>query len=154
MPAQRETHSTVHLLLSTRVHFHSHFHELIGLIGLIGLIAWFSMPQKNPNPDRLPLRMWVVAFYVVVCDLRVAICRGCRGCRVVLYCIIENKMSLYLYISFYSHAIKDDKQRHLGSVHLDAVSHAGRKSQGRKLQRRKSRLARLRKTHLRQFAVP
>jgi len=63
-------------------------------------------------------------------------------------------MSLYLYISFYSHAIKDGKQRHMGSGHLDAVSHAGRKSQGRKLQRRKSRLVRLRKTHLRQFAVP
>ena len=79
---------------------------------------------------------------------------GCVAlCCVVLYCIIENKMSLYLYISFYSHAIKDGKQRHLGSGHLDAVSHAGRKSQGRKLQRRKSRLARLRKTHLRQFAV-
>jgi hypothetical protein len=55
MPAQRETNSTVHLLLSTRVHFH--FHGLIELIALIALIAWFSMPQKNPNPDRLPLRM-------------------------------------------------------------------------------------------------
>lgn len=35
-------------------------------------------------------------------------------------------MSLYLYISFYFPAqIKDGKQRFVGSVHVDAVSHAG-----------------------------
>jgi hypothetical protein len=35
-------------------------------------------------------------------------------------------MSLYLYISFYfPEQIKDGKQRLVGSVHVDAVSHAG-----------------------------
>jgi hypothetical protein len=81
------------------------------------------VPQKNQHPDRLqpciyPDFACFNVSYVSCAVMQIDVVRKCVNM------LIKNKMSLYLYILGLVLGLVHDKQRCVGSRHMDVVSHA------------------------------